>query len=515
MTATSETGHLRGESRDAYFDASLELLRAMADAPDAGAVLPRLSAIIEPMLPHDAVAIACLDQGGHAVFEASTGDIPALDLRVVQAAPCDDVIVRDLRHEPLPASTSVNQIGRLIAMGYRSVLSVSARAATQVLAVAFWSKQPNAFAPGDLPLAYRVAGHLALGLVREQPARAGRHPGREPARSGQLDLRLQTPSGDLRLKTHARIVGPSAEWRQVLRKATQVAGTETTVLVNGESGAGEEVVAHFIHRASPRDRGPFVALNCAALPEELLESEVFGYERGAFTSAQQAKAGQIEMAAGGVLFLDEVSSMSLGAQAKFLRVLQEREFQRLGATHSIKSNVRVIAATNQDLRKAVEHGRFREDLFYRLHVFDIHIVPLRERRADILPLAEALLDEIGSGVGWPSATLAGDARRALLRHDWPGNVRELRNALERAAILSEGGRIEASHFALQPSCTPARIDTTDLKVVERDIIAQVLRQCRWNKAEAARRLGVTRTQLYLRMRKYGLDPPALVERAVA
>jgi DNA-binding NtrC family response regulator len=191
--------------------------------------------------------------------------------------------------------------------------------------------------------------------------------------------------------------------------------------------------------------------------------------------------------------------------------LQEREFQRLGATRAIKANVRVVAATNRDLRKAVERGTFREDLFYRLQVFDIAIAPLRERRGDILPLAEAFLEEIAPSLGRPPAVLAGDARQALLRHDWPGNVRELRNALERAAILSEGGPIEASHLALRPSCAPARADTTNLKAFERDTIAQVLRQCRGNKAQAALRLGLTRTQLYVRLRKYGLEPTPLAE----
>jgi transcriptional regulator with GAF, ATPase, and Fis domain len=184
--------------------------------------------------------------------------------------------------------------------------------------------------------------------------------------------------------THLRTVGESVEWRGVLRGATQVAATDTTVLITGESGTGKEVVARFIHAASPRRTRPFVALNCAALPEQLLESELFGYERGAFTSAQQAKPGQVELAAGGVLFLDEVSEMSLSAQAKFLRVLQEREFQRLGGTRLVKANIRVIAATNRDLRKAVERGSFREDLFYRLSVFDIQIPPLRDRASDIV-----------------------------------------------------------------------------------------------------------------------------------
>jgi transcriptional regulator with PAS, ATPase and Fis domain len=318
-------------------------------------------------------------------------------------------------------------------------------------------------------------------------------------------------SDELDSKTHARVVGDSAAWRDVLKKATQVASTDTTVLLTGESGTGKEVVARFVHRASGRRAGPFVALNCAALPEQLLESELFGYERGAFTGAQQLKPGQIELAAGGVLFLDEVSEMSLPAQAKFLRVLQEREFQRLGGTKVLKANIRVIAATNRDLEKAVERGDFREDLFYRLQVFDIHIAPLRERPDDILPLGESFLQDIARSFGRPPAGLSRDAREALLRHEWPGNVRELRNALERAAILCEGGLINASHLSMRAAARPngGAITTTNLNTVERDTIVHVLRDCRWNKSKAAARLGLSRTQLYVRMRKYGLEQPAI------
>jgi transcriptional regulator with PAS, ATPase and Fis domain len=286
----------------------------------------------------------------------------------------------------------------------------------------------------------------------------------------------------------------------------RVAQTEATVFLQGESGTGKEVVARLIHQASPRKYGPFVAINCAALPEQLLESELFGYERGAFTGAQQSKAGHIELAARGVLFLDEVSEMSLTAQVKLLRFLQEREFQRLGGTRLQKANVRIIAASNRDLDEAVEQGTFREDLLYRLWVFDILLPPLRARVSDIPLLAEQFLAGFAGTMGRRIPRLMDDARDALLAHDWPGSVRELRNALERAAILSDGD-IEGRHLSLRPRFRPGP-PSTDLSIVERGTIERILHETDWNKSKAARRLGLTRTQLYGRLRRYGLEPPA-------
>ena len=301
------------------------------------------------------------------------------------------------------------------------------------------------------------------------------------------------------------VVGQSPEWRQVLRKATQVARTNTTVFLQGESGTGKEVLARFIHHASPRQHGPFVAINCAALPEQLFESELFGYERGAFTGAQQAKAGHIELASAGILFLDEVSEMIPMAQSKLLRVLQEREFRRLGGTRLIKANIRGIASSNRDLRRAVADGSFREDPFYRLQVFDIRIPPLRERRDDIPVLADAFLQEFERSTGCSSAGLTPDARAALVGHDWPGNVRELHNALERAVILCDGELITAEHLSLQVSSVVAPLRLPRLSDVERRTIEEVLSETEGNKSKAARRLGITRTQLYCRLRKHGLE----------
>ena len=287
----------------------------------------------------------------------------------------------------------------------------------------------------------------------------------------------------------------------MIRRATHVAATEATTCLQGESGTGKEVIARFIYQRSPRWRGPFIAINCAALPEQLLESELFGFERGAFTGAHQSKPGQIELAAGGVLFLDEVTEMTPAAQAKFLRVLQDREFLRLGGTRPVHANVRVIAATNRNLDDAVAQGEFRADLYYRLNVFDIHIPSLRERRDDILPLATGFLREFAGA----AAELTREAMEALRRHEWPGNVRELRNVLERALIMCDGPCIDAEHLSLRSRKDVALSSITDLETLEKQAIARAMRDTDGNKVRAAKQLGISRMQLYTRLRKFGFE----------
>jgi len=491
------------------FDSSAELLQTIGDVLDIRTVFSRVSEIANRMLPHDAMVMSSTDKNGNVVREASTRDVPELSGALRLTVPTGyEIIIDDLSTDARPLIESPHARPRLIRAGYRSALSVGAHARDQAIRVALLAKQPRAFHSWDLPAARRIANHIALAVSHERLAEAAQRLAETQARAECLEARVQVLAEELGSKTGIRIVGDSIQWRDVLKKATRVAATDTTVLLTGESGTGKEVVARFIHRASRRSKSPFVALNCAALPEQLLESELFGYERGAFTSAHQTKPGQIELASGGVLFLDEVSEMSLSAQAKFLRVLQEREFQRLGGTRTLKANIRVVAATNRDLRKAVQRGTFREDLFYRLQVFDIQIAPLRDRPEDVLPLSHMFLDEIARSFGRPPAGLSEDARAAVLGYRWPGNVRELRNALERAAILCEGGLIQAEHLGLQlaagPS-SPAGTDSTDLANLESRTIANILRECHWNKAKAAKRLGLTRTKLYHRIKKYGLN----------
>jgi transcriptional regulator with PAS, ATPase and Fis domain len=490
-------------------DTSTELLRIIAEVLDIRTVFPRVSEIVKQVLPHEALALVFSDRAGHVTLEArSNEDLPAHGCCTSN----DDnefCIVSDLRRpRSRLAACEPDVVDAVVAAGYRSVLTVRRVAQNQVMRLGFFSKQTDAYTANDVPTAQHITDYVAVAVAHEQLAAAERDRAEARGRSERVNARVRAlaDKGES-LPTHGRMVGRSEAWQRVLTRALRVAPTDTTVFLQGESGTGKELVARFIHHASPRKDGPFLAINCAALPEQLLESELFGYERGAFTGAHQAKAGQIELAARGVLFLDEVSEMSLAAQAKFLRFLQEREFQRLGGTRVQKANVRVIAASNRDLRQAVEQGKFREDLFYRLQVFDIPLPPLRERITDVPLLADQFLEELGQTMSRGAARLTDDARDGLMSHSWPGNVRELRNILERAAILSDDGVIERRHLSLQAKTGPAP-SPHNLETIERQMIENALLQTDWNKSKTARRLGLTRTQLYVRLRRYGLEGSA-------
>ncbi|MBI3949994.1 MAG: sigma-54-dependent Fis family transcriptional regulator [Acidobacteria bacterium] len=301
------------------------------------------------------------------------------------------------------------------------------------------------------------------------------------------------------------IIAESEAMRQVLTLAAQVAPQPATVLLTGESGTGKEVIARFIHRRSPRADGPFVAVNCAALTETLLESELFGHEKGAFTGASQTKRGRFELAHGGTLFLDEIAEMSVNLQAKLLRVLQEQQFERVGGTRTITVDVRVIAATNKNLVPALEEKTFREDLYYRLSVFPIHIPPLRERREDILPLAEYLVRKISGRMGQSPKPLNAEVRQALYHYHWPGNVRELQNALERALIVSKSNVILSEDLPL-PFSTDARIASqpATLADIEKAAILEALARNQGNRHKTAEELGISLRTLQYRLKEYGL-----------
>src|SRR5262245_5114659 len=499
--------------RAVIIDSSTQLLRAISSVLDIRTVFPQISHIASTLLGHDFLSMSFEDRDGAVVFEATSGD-DLRELRRIRKPSGFHVrdgflIVDDFAVTATPIVEPQALQGFALSAGLRSLLAVRADAGAKEIALWFWSKTPKGFATRDLPIARRIADHVALAVSHEQLATAARSVAETQARAGKVAARVRSLTLDIPHHAKApRVVGHSPEWLDVLQQAMQVAPTEATVLLTGESGTGKEVLARLIHRESPRASGPFVALNCAALPEQLLESELFGYERGAFTGAQHPKPGQIELASGGVLFLDEVAELSLPAQAKFLRVLQEREFQRLGGIRRLTANLRVLAATNRNLRQAVSRGDFREDLYYRLQVFEIKLVPLRDRPADILPLSEAFLDDLSQRFGHPCEGLSIDARDALLHYQWPGNVRELHNTLERAAIVCLGGLITAQHLTFASAPRAGSDSTTDLRCLERTTIARVLREANWNKARAARRLGLTRSQLYFRLRRHGLERAA-------
>jgi two-component system response regulator FlrC len=324
-------------------------------------------------------------------------------------------------------------------------------------------------------------------------------------RRGLLALRDQSRRETLALPplTYGDpVMAPVAE---ALRK---VAGTHSTVLLLGESGTGKEVAARTLHAWSPRAEGPFVAVSCAAVPETLIESELFGHERGAFTGAVAARRGRLELAEGGTLFLDEVGELKPELQVKLLRVLEERRFERLGGTRTLSADVRWIAATHRDLGAMRAAGTFREDLYHRLAVFPVRLPPLRERRQDILPLAGVLLARIAGGLGRPRLELEEGARRRIAGAAWPGNVRELANALERAAILAGGDTIEARHLTVEPAVSPAPVAPGPVRTLvelERDALARALAECGGNRRRAAERLGIGLRTLYEKLKRYGLS----------
>ncbi len=523
----------------ARLDALAELLPLLSGALDIREVFPHLSRVTTRVLPHDALVLALVAPDRQSILvHALTSDVDFRRPDRIAIPPegqhlfeqrWDYLLCDDMADDPV-----MRQIPP-VAAGLKGSLRVPLRGRDgQVFGgLNFMSRQRGGFTAADAPVAQRVAAYVALALAHKDLADEAARAAEARERAARLEQRVKSLTDELAVLGRGgppRMVGASAPWRRAVAEATQVAPTDTTVLLTGESGTGKEVVARFIHSVSPRASGPFLALNCAALPEPLIESELFGHERGAFTGALQARPGLIERAAGGVILLDEVGELSPGAQAKILRVLQEREFQRLGASRTRRADVRIIAATHRNLRTMVERGAFREDLFYRLHIFAIALPALRDRRDDILPLAATLLDDIGRHLGRPAAGLSREAGPRLLAYAWPGNVRELRNVLERAAILAGGGLITSEHLALPtltsvvpspptgapapdtvrpaPAGRPAAaapVPAATLPDVERQMVEEALAQARFNKSRAARALGLTRAQLYVRLKRHGLD----------
>ena len=327
--------------------------------------------------------------------------------------------------------------------------------------------------------------------------------------------RLQIENSRLKedAETRYRIIGESVPMKALRHELALMAGTNGRVLIYGESGTGKELVAHALHAMSPRATEPFVEVNCAAIPEELIESELFGHIKGSFTSAHEAKIGKFQKADGGTIFFDEVGDMSLRTQAKVLRALEEQRFEAVGAPEWTQVDVRVIAATNKVLEQEIEHGNFREDLFYRLNVVPFHVPPLRDRREDIPLLADYFLREFTSAYGRKPKELTPAAYQLLQEHHWPGNVRELRNLIERIVILNPQVRIDARHIPLQAARKPAgdRVERFGSlqevrEAVEREYILKKLEETNGNVTRTAELLGLERSNLYRKMKTLGIGP---------
>ena len=309
----------------------------------------------------------------------------------------------------------------------------------------------------------------------------------------------------------SNIIGTSGPMRQVYEQIAQVARSNTTVLLRGESGTGKELIAHAIHYNSTRAKRPFIKVNCAALPESLIESELFGYEKGAFTGATASKKGRFELAAGGTLFLDEIGELSLPTQVKLLRVLQAHEFERVGGTETIRTNVRIITATHKDLEKAIAAGTFREDLYYRLNVFSIFVPPLRDRKPDLPLLADHFLEVFSREHGKTIKRIATPAIDMLMSYHWPGNVRELTNALERAVVVCDGNVIHAHHLpptlqTAESTGTVSHVSLGDaMEAYEKDLLMDALKSTHGVRSKAARLLQTTDRIFNYKVRKYGID----------
>jgi formate hydrogenlyase transcriptional activator len=370
-------------------------------------------------------------------------------------------------------------------------------------------RRENAFSRQDVDFLLQVANQVAIAL---ENALEYRHVNQSRQQLAEERLYLLDEIGSEH--RFQEVVGSSAALKRALKQVEIVAPTGSTVLIYGETGTGKEMVARAIHKLSPRRDHTFVKLNCAAIPLGLLESELFGHEKGAFTGAIERRIGRFELANGGTLFLDEIGDIPLELQSKLLRVLQEQEFERLGSTRSIKVDVRIVAATHRSLEKMVQEGRFRADLFYRLNVFPVMMPPLRERRADIPDLVRFFAEKYAKQMSKPIETIPSDAMHALTKYEWPGNIRELQNFIERAVILSKGTVLQPPIAELKVAPAPATSTASTAKNnslddAQREHIVQVLREARWvlgGSNGAAARMGIPRTTLIYKMRRLGIRP---------
>jgi transcriptional regulator with GAF, ATPase, and Fis domain len=486
-------------------DASQSLIRQ----PELNAVLQHVAKEAAEVLNAEGASVLLLDEHRRQfVFRAATGPkgaelvgerfdatlgIAGEAMRINRTICVDDVTQNPHFFEGVDAKTKM-RTRSLVASPLKGVDSIMG-----VIEVLNPRGRPG-FSDSDLELLELFSNLAAAALhIAQSYDRVSRD---------NLGLRKAMPA--------PQIIGQSAAVRDALELCRRAAPTNTTVLLTGETGTGKELFARAIHDFSSRRDKPFIAVNCAALPEALLESELFGHEKGAFTGAAARKLGRFELADTGTLLLDELAEMSPSIQVKLLRVLQEQEFVRVGGTKTITTNVRVVASTNRDLKKEMEAERFRSELYYRLNVFPIHLPALRERVDDLPLLVDHFVNQIVPNLGIKPPRIHEDAMAAMARYDWPGNIRELRNIVERCALLATDGWITAkllpSEFAegvdaAAPDDTEQPARGSKLETQERILIVKALREAGWNQSAAARNLGVSRDHLRYRMKKYELQRP--------
>ena len=491
---------------------------------DLREILAPLGEAVRPAIAFDAMGVIILDTSGWQwAFFGTAGEppapgierIPAREFSYGPALIAGRTVLFDEASREVDLAFAGDRV--LLTAGLQSCLWVPMHFGDEVGGTLFFGKhEPRSYDSVDVEVATVVASRVVLGIQHQRLAEEQRRLASAERRARTLEQSLRTARSELHDRYgFEQIIGRSPLLRDVLSRAAKVARTETTVLITGESGTGKELVARAIHYASARADGPFVAVNCAALPDTLLESELFGHERGAFTGADRQKPGRFELAAHGTLFLDEIGELSAAVQVKLLRVLQEREFQRVGGTATLKADVRLIAATNRDLTAEMAAGRFRSDLFYRLCVFNVHLPRLRERGDDVLLLADSFIRSLAAKMGQGDVTLSRDARELLQRHAWPGNIRELQNAVERALISCEGTLVTAAHLAIplpsepiSPTGSPEPVRppaSMALDELERKAIIDALQRTHGHKARAAELLGLTRFQLYNRLKRYRIE----------
>jgi formate hydrogenlyase transcriptional activator len=422
------------------------------------------------------------------------GDAPGAWAREGEVYTCPDLLAKDVWYEHEAA---------MARSGIRAYASVPLFVRGSIVGSAAFSRvSPDPFTPAQLGLLKAVGRALAVAvsnaLANDEVQRL-----RDRLQAENLELRAllgEAPWFD-------EIVGESAALRRALERVEQVAVTDATVLITGETGTGKELVARALHRRSPRGNGPLVKVNCAAIPESLIASELFGHERGAFTGAGDRRRGRFEQADGGTIFLDEIGELPPATQVALLRVLQEREFERLGGTQTVRVNVRVIAATNRDLAAEVAAARFRSDLYYRLNVFPVHVPPLRDRPEDVASLAAHFVQKYATRLDRTITRLDARSLKWLQGYTWPGNVRELENIIERAVILSKGPTLRLDREAL-PTADVTSSLADDVQERERSLIESALVACRGRIAGAqgaARRLGLPPSTLEFRIKRLGID----------